>query len=204
MSKSEPSIADLFEASENSNEQLKKDLLIDGFTVDSAGEVITHIQKKGRAKKGQSKKPKEQTLNIFEVLGATDKQDYEFFNKLNEKEQKSVDVWVIQRWLSSKKLNLINEITNPLISNVPKSIAWRLFCAIGLGKSVRYKFFKPPKKKSGADKMPALIVIADFYDCSTKVAKTYLPLLSPDSIVEMAMKMGYEDNEIKDIKKVLK
>lgn len=148
--------------------------------------------------------PKERALDIFALLNQSDKQNFEFFNTLTEQGKKEFSVWVIQRWLANRKLELVNEITNPLINSVPKELAWRLFCAIGTPGVGRYKWDAPPKKISGAKKEIILTLIAQHFCVSSRVAKTYLPLLSDEQILEIADFQGLEKKEITQIKKALK
>jgi len=145
---------------------------------------------------------KEKELDIFNMLKQSDMQNFDYFNTLSEGAQKEFEPWVFQRWLASRKLQFIDQFTNPVMKVVPKSIAWRLFCAIGLEKTVQYKFDAPPKKTK---KESNLIVelIAKHYNVSKKVARTYTPLLTNDQIIEMAYYEDYDDSEIAEIKKVL-
>ena len=146
----------------------------------------------------------ENKLNIFDVLKQADKHNFDFYDNLTTDQQKEFSPWLVQRWISSKKLELVNEITNPLIGSIPKGMAWRLFCAIGVPSVTKYSFIAPPKKLSSSKSDKILTIIADHYKISNRVAATYLPLLGNDDIIEMAELQGIEDKEINDIKKLLK
>jgi len=140
---------------------------------------------------------KKYTLNIFEVLDRADRGEIDWYRGLNEEERKEFKPWLVQRWISSKKLQLINEITNPSIGSLPPDLAWRLFCAIGIPGTRNYKF--PPTSRA-VQKDPILELISKSYGVSKKVAKTYLPILSSQDILELAEEQGWEKKEIKALK----
>jgi len=157
------------------------------------------LTEEDKKKKKKAKKPR--TLNIFEVLKQTDKFNFGYYNELKEDVQKEIEPWVIQRWLANKKLDLVNEITNPLIHVVPKELAWRILCAIGLGKATRYAWDTPPAKSSKAGKV--VKVVAEHYNVSTRVAVTYIPNLTKEAIVEMAELQHMEKSDLTKLKKLL-
>jgi len=142
-------------------------------------------------------------LDIFEVLRKADLQDYEWFDNLSDDEKKEFKPWLVQRWLSSKKLNLVNEITNPMIGNLPPEMCWRLFCAIGIKGTSGYKF--PVAGKNSSKQSNILLdLVTSHYQVSTKVALGYIPLLTKENFMELATLEGIDDPEIKKLKVYLK
>jgi len=149
-----------------------------------------------------SKKTKE--LDIITVLKQADKQNYDYYNSLSDQAKKEFSPWMIQRWIGNKKLEMVNELTNPLINALPHSMVWRLFCAIGLPGSRRYMWNVPPKKISGSKSAIVVLLVAKHYNISTRVAKTYLPLLTNDDILEIASLENVEKKQLSDLKRSLK
>jgi hypothetical protein len=141
-----------------------------------------------------AKTKKAYKLNIFEVLDRADRGEFAWFDFLPEDDKKEVKAWLIQRWLSSKKLQLVNEITNPFIGSVPTDLTWRLFCAIGIPGTKGYKF---PPTSGSTQKDLALQIISERYGVSQKVAKEYRPIFNAEDLVAMAESMGWDDKEIK-------
>jgi hypothetical protein len=142
---------------------------------------------------------KKYTLNVFNLLSRTDKGEGDFYDTLTEEQRKEFQPWLIQRWLSSRKLQLVNEITNPLVGSLPHELCWRLFCAIGIPRTGRYKF--PTTGGSSSLKSDILLkLISEHFKVSRKVAKTYLPLLSKEDLLKIADEEGLEKDEIKKIK----
>ena len=147
---------------------------------------------------------KERALNIQTVLKQADKRNFDYYSTLTEQGKKEFSPWVIQRWIANQKLEFVEEITNPLISQVPPEMAWRLFCAIGMPGTRRYGWDAPPKKLSGGKSEAVVKLVAKHYRVSTRVAKTYLPNLTTDQILEMADREGFDKKQIAAIKKALK
>ena len=137
---------------------------------------------------------KKYTLNIFDLLDRADRGEMAWYDFLLEDEKKEFKPWLIQRWISSKKLQLVNEITNPCIGSIPHDLAWRLFCSIGIPGTRNYKF--PPTARA-VQRDPVLELVAKSYGVSKKVAKTYLPILSVEDILELAEEDGWEKKEMK-------
>lgn len=143
------------------------------------------------------KEKKKYTLNIFDVLDRADRGEVDWYSGLNAEERKEFKPWLIQRWVSSQKLQLANEVTNPSIGSIPHELAWRLFCAIGIPGTRNYRF--PPTARA-AQKDPILELISKSYGVSKKVAKTYLPIFSSEDIMTLAEEQNWEKKEIKALK----
>lgn len=142
-------------------------------------------------------------INIFDLLRRADAGEIDYYDSLTEEEKKGFQPWLVQRWISSKKLQLTNEITNPLIGNIPPELSWRLFCAIGVSGTKGYKF--PITGRASTLKSDILLgLIAQHYRISRKLAKEYLPLLSKDDIINIAEAEGLDNGEIKKIRERLK
>jgi hypothetical protein len=140
--------------------------------------------------------------NIFDLLARLDRGEEDFWHLMSDEEQKDFQPWLIQRWLSSQKLELVNEITNPLIGNMDKEMVWKLFCAIGIPGTRKYKFPKAPRSSSYKND-PIIGILAAEYRCSRRTAKEYRVLHTDEEIIEMAEGQGMDKDEVKKIKKRL-
>lgn len=139
------------------------------------------------------------TLNIFEVLKQADNGNYGWYDTLTEEQRKEFNPWLTQRWISSVKLNLVNEITNPLIKNIPDELAWRLFCAIGVKGAGGYKF--PGASRGSRLKTDVLIgMVASHYEVSRRVAATYMDLLTKEDLLVIAEEECLEKADLTKIK----
>lgn len=147
----------------------------------------------------------EKKLNVFDVLKRADKQDFGWYESLSDDQKKEFSPWLIQRWIASRKLELVNEITNPLVGNISKELAWKLFCAIGMSGIGKYAWTAPPKKITSGSHNKITELVAKHYGVSKRVAgKYYIPDLSHDDVLEIAELHAKDDKDIKEIKKILK
>ena len=94
-------------------------------------------------------KLEDQDLNIFDVLAALDRKDYDYYDKLSESQRKKFSPFIIIQWMSAIKANaglqsyyLMNTdysankyLFNEYISKHPK-LQWQMLCAAspGMGK----------------------------------------------------------------------
>lgn len=148
-------------------------------------------------------KSTDRALDIFTTLKQSDKQNYGYYDELSDRAKKEFSPWLIQRWLASQKLELVNELTNPLISQVPPDLAWKLLCAIGMPTKRRYKWMTPPKQLSGGKSELMIQLIAEYYSVSTRVAKDYARLLTSDQIIDIALAANIEKKQLTSLKKSL-
>jgi len=146
-------------------------------------------------------------LDIFDVLNAISTKDVHFFSKLSPEEQKSIQPFVLQRWLTGGydplQTILINEVVNPYVFEFYQhpQLMWMLMTICTSGKPTRYRWIRAQQQKYAHPN--TLEVIKQFFSYSTKEANDALPLLSDDDIINYAEQLGYQTDEIKAIKKEL-
>jgi hypothetical protein len=146
-------------------------------------------------------------LDIFQVLGKLDAGKYDTYDKLSEEEQKEFAPLIVQRWMSSgseRQVIYLNSITNKLIFSLPKhkELIAKLLVVCSDKQRKRYSWIKMPSRKR-TEKL-AIEVVCKYYGYSRKEAEIQFPLLSPDDIIEHAEELGYQDAELKSLKKELK
>lgn len=147
----------------------------------------------------------EHKLDIFAVLAALDKKDVDFYSNLSAEEQKSIQPFVLMRWLSGtynkQQVFLLNEVVNPYMFslNNHKDLMWKLMTICTSGKPQRYFWNKPEIK--GSSTPTAVKVIQQYFGYNSKDADQALKMLQPDDIILMAEEMGWQDEEVNKIRK---
>jgi hypothetical protein len=142
-----------------------------------------------------------EAFDLFQFLGALSKRDINAFEKLTPEAQKAVAPFVLQRWMTgtsdAAQIVRINTFVNPFTFSLgqDKALLCKLLAAAATGKTGRYSWIKGPGAK--AEKL-RLEAIKQFYGVSTREAKEYS--LDPETIMEMAHQLGWDDDELKKLK----
>lgn len=152
---------------------------------------------------------KKHKLDIFEVLNHVSKKDTTFLTRCDEEQQKAFQPLVVMRWLSGTKdarqIYFLNELVNPFVFNLQrhKQMLYNLMTTCTNGKSQRYYWNKTISKKSSG--FPTTIsVIREHYKYNTMQAIDVLPLLTDETIIDIADDLGRQKEDISKIKKELK
>lgn len=105
-------------------------------------------------------------LNISDVLLKLDRNDYNFYDELNEQEIKEISPWVLMRFMSSSEDNpelyllSVNETVNVDFPSVSKhkKLMCLLLASCGIGKRQGHKWIAPPKntKKQSSELIETL------------------------------------------------
>jgi hypothetical protein len=159
------------------------------------------------AKSPVVKKKKSFALDIFKILGDLNEGNLNVWQQLTPEEQKSFSPYVIARWMSgtndAKQLFLVNELVNiPLFSLAKEHmelLAKLLACCGTKKKGKRFFWVAAPKK----DNSSGLEVVKEYFGYSSREAREQYHLLSQDDIIEMAEELGYQQDELKKLKKDL-
>lgn len=139
-------------------------------------------------------KLEDQELNIFEVLSALDRKDYDYYDKLSEAQQKKFSPYIIIQWMSTVKANaglqayyLMNTdytankyLLNEYISQHPK-LQWQMLCAASPGMGKQFHQWIP----SISLKVARLETPAKLKDIKEYYKKIY-PKASTDDIEAVA------------------
>jgi len=151
----------------------------------------------------------EHKLEIFDVLNHLSKKNTQFFDNLSDVELKSIQPYVLTRWLSGSnnpfQLLLLNEIANPYVFSLQhhKNLTIKLLLSCTSGKTQRYQWIGLAKKSSQS--MPlSCNVIKQYFGYSMKEAKQALPLLSSEDIMQFATDLGMQKDEVAKLKVELK
>ena len=143
-------------------------------------------------------------VDIFKVLDNIDEGNVNFYDNLSEEEQKSISMVVLMQWLHGmdnvQQLKAIESIVNPFIYSLSshKSLLFKLMAIASSGTKKRYSWSNKSKQKG----MPLSIsAISAYYGLSKSDSRDYISLLGTQRIIDIALELGYDDSELKKIKK---
>ena len=148
-------------------------------------------------------------LDIFKLLSHISKKDMNFYNELDEQEQKGFVPTVTLMWLAgtneARQVFFLNELVNPFVFTLYKhpKLLYNLMTCCTSGTNQRYRWIKSTSKKD-TNKPESIAVIKETFKYSTLQALEALPLLSNDDILEYAADLGTQKDVIAKIKRELK
>ena len=151
----------------------------------------------------------DRALDIFNLFSNIDRKDKFIWNKLTDEQKKEYSPLISTRWLSGcenkKQLIFLNTLVNPMIfvQGDHRELIMKLQAISSGGGTKRYKWLGI---KSKADKKSqlAIKVLQQVFNYSSKEAVKYLDRFSQSEFVEMAEHLGWQQQEIKDLKKQVK
>ncbi len=144
-------------------------------------------------------------IDIFKVLSKVDNFDIDYFKSLTDEEKKGIPPYTLMLWMSGCKSNIqlsqINAFLNTSVFELPaahKDLLYLLACISSDGNKKRYSWVK---KKTGNKKFSTTVdIIRRQYKCSTATALSYVSLLDSAFIIDLAQKLGEQDDTLKKIK----
>lgn len=151
-----------------------------------------------------AKKP---AIPLKEIMGALDKKDKGYYNRLDAEKKKAFSAWMMMRYASSVQgsnsahyLFMVNELVNKEFSEISKhpELQWLLMSACGSGKIEFHPYIKPPNARKKKDKVSEFLSgIYPYMKTEDLVLLTEIN--SKDELKELARSHGYDDKTIKDI-----
>jgi hypothetical protein len=157
----------------------------------------------------KEKKAPSYKLDIFSVLSKLNSGDLHIWEKLSEEERKGFSAYIITRWMSGTsdeyQIMCLNELVNPhVFSAVGKNpeIMAKLLACCGTKSSKRFSWIGE-SKRSGKESSMALDVVKEYFDYTSREAKSQLSLLENCDIIEMAEELGWQTEDLKKLKKDL-
>lgn len=145
-------------------------------------------------------------LDIFRVLGAANKKTRDFPSTLDEAEVKALQPFLVMRWMTgtsdARQVYFTNEFVNPYAFSLTnhKTLLWQLMTIANSGKNQKYSWIKAPARASSS-KPVSVGVLQRRYKYNTTDANEALALLDVDDILEMAVDMGCQPDDISKITK---
>ncbi len=156
---------------------------------------------------------KKYKMDLWKLLSNINMKNIEYYNNLSEDEAKEFSPLVIMRWLTgcsdsrsipARQLDFINQFVNPYVFQLGKhkDLLYKLMTVTTVGFDARYKFIKTKKRGTKFPKSTA--VVKSMFNYNTKHAQDAIKILSSVEITDMAQRLGYQDAELKELKKELK
>lgn len=147
-------------------------------------------------------------FDLFKFMNNIDRGNYWAFDELSEEEIKEFTPHIVMRWMcgtdDQRQIMFMNSFVNTFAFSIGKhkELMSKLLTVSSSKQPRRYKWMKT--KTTGKKKLPGLDVVKEYCECSSKEAEDSLPCLNKDQIVEMAEALGYQQDELKKLKKGLK
>jgi len=146
----------------------------------------------------------ENKIDIFDVLKNIDNGNIYYLDSLTEDEKNKLSMVVLFRWMTgtenSQQIRALDSIVNPFLYTLSnhKDLIYKLMVIASSGTEKRYKWipFKKGKNKQLTNKL-----ISEYYDLSNTSASNYINMFDIETLIDMAKELGYDDNELKKIKK---
>lgn len=151
---------------------------------------------------------KERSLDIFDLLSKIDQKDLHIWEKLSDIQRKEFAPLVVLRWLrgtdNKTQLMLLNELINPVLFNIgnEKEFLLKLMSVCSIGGKKRYSWIN--SKTSSKKQKLKLEVISKYCQISIKQSEEIHKIYSNDDIISMSEELGYQKDEISNLKKELK
>lgn len=149
----------------------------------------------------------EKKLEIFKVLENISRKN-RFYDGLTDEEQKSVQPFVIMRWLtgcsSAQQIYFLNEFVNPYVYSLSKhkELLCDLLSVCTLGRNLRYKWVPPVANTKMFPNISELIASA--MNCKVSEATDLIFAFTDEEILEIADELGRQAEDIAKIKKELR
>jgi hypothetical protein len=150
--------------------------------------------------------PKARALDLFGLLGKIDRKNYDLWDNLSEAERKEFSPFMTAKWMSGTTSDVqvifLNTLVNHLLFSIGdhKELMLKVLTACSDGRQKRYTW-KAAKSKGVTKKKKSVALLVEYYNYPTRRALEVVDLHSQQDLVSMAEELGYDDAEIKEIKK---
>lgn len=146
-------------------------------------------------------------LDVFEVLNKIDDFDLKYLKELKPEQKKTLAPYLLMQWManckSEEQVLRLNSFLNYYVFDLGKhpDLLFRLALLSSNGKQKKYKW----AKKNGRSKKysTTISMLRKYYQCSSKTALEYIPLLSYEDVEAIAFELGEQEDTIKKLKNEL-
>ncbi len=156
---------------------------------------------------------KQYKLDLWKLLSSINMKNIDYYNNMTEEEMKEFSPLVIMRWLTgcsdsrskpARQLAIINQFLNPYVFHLRKheGLLYKLMTITTDNFDGKYRFIK--KHKPNIKFPKSTKVIKELFNYNKKDSQDAVNVLSSTDIIDMAKTLGYQDPEIKELKKELK
>jgi hypothetical protein len=147
----------------------------------------------------------EKKPDLFTFLAKISVGDHKYVSAISDEDKKSLPPLVVMRWLTGttdeKQIRYLNHFVNPMVFNLSghSDLLYKMMMSSCTGSSRKYSWIKRNKK---TERSPmAIEVIKAYHSCSTREARSYLPLMTKDNLREMSEALGYDNDQLKKLAK---
>jgi len=151
-------------------------------------------------------KKKAAKVPLREMLNALDRNDFDFYSRLDKEQKKAFSPWLAMRYASSASgtdayhyLLMVNDLVNVDFSSLKKhpELQWKLLATCGIGHTSYHKYIQPGKKKAKTKLHKFLVEL--YPTLNEKERDLLLALNDKDDLTQLAKDNGLSDKEIKDL-----
>ena len=153
-----------------------------------------------------SEKKKKASLPIKDQMQAIDRNDFDFYARLDDEHKKAFSPWITMRCASSAQglaayhyLLMVNDIVNVDFNLLKKhpELQWKLLAVCGQGKGVYHPWIAPIKrqKKSKLNEF----LSKRYPTLSREELDLLVKINSEEDIKQLAQDMGLDEKEIKEL-----
>ena len=152
-------------------------------------------------------KKKAAKIPLRDMLNALDRNDFDFYKRLDKDQKKAFSSWLTMRYASSAKgmdayhyLLMINDIVNVDFSALKKhpELQWKLLAACGIGHNSYHPYIKPGSGKRSKTTLHKFL-FKIYPTLNEKELELMLSINDKDDLIELAKDNGYDDKAIKEL-----
>jgi hypothetical protein len=154
-----------------------------------------------------AKPKKKRELDIGQVLKAVDLRDYDFYDRLSDKERKELSPYVLMRFISNSNgdrdiqewfIERTNEFVNKnhwSLSNKHDKLLWQLCAAVGPGMTVFHKYLGSPKSQLNKFERLLADIHPTYKEEDIKVMSSVMTSEEKDDLLDS---MGFDKKQRKE------
>lgn len=147
-------------------------------------------------------------LPIWQLMAALDLRDQKFYENLDEKERKAVNLYMAQRWASQVEgtqevqehyLLMVNDLSNidfVATTSAHEELRWKVLALVGLGRKLRHEFIPPRGRKK--DRLYEWLVEL-FPQLSDEEIELFRTVNEDTDLKDSAKAMNISDRRFKDL-----
>jgi len=153
---------------------------------------------------------KDHKINLTTMLGAMDRRQVDWFDKLDEDQKKEFEPWMAMRFCSSADgsqgikehyLLCTNDFVNKNFGAISlkehKELHWLSLRTVGIGKSVIHPFIKPPKR-APKNKLQTWLT-EQFPHLSNDEIDLMISVNTKEALMDYARQLNLDPKQIKEL-----